>query len=53
MLLGILIYAHWPGSGLWVIGVFVSIELIMQVFFTITAALAVRYLQCTIQNIGQ
>lgn len=28
--LGILIFVQWPISGLWVIGLFVSIELIMQ-----------------------
>jgi uncharacterized membrane protein HdeD (DUF308 family) len=30
VLLGIMIYAEWPISGLWVIGLFVSIEFIMQ-----------------------
>ena len=45
ILLGILIYAQWPVSGLWVIGLFVSIELIMQGISTITVAMAVRSLQ--------
>ena len=30
IMLSILIYAQWPFSGLWVIGLFISIELIMQ-----------------------
>ena len=30
IILGILIYAQWPLSGLWVIGLFISIELIVQ-----------------------
>lgn len=50
ILLGILIYAQWPVSGLWVIGLFVSIELIMQGISTITVALAVRSLQRRIKK---
>lgn len=30
IILGIMIYADWPASGLWVIGLFISIELIIQ-----------------------
>ena len=30
IILGILIYAQWPTSGLWVIGLFISIELMVQ-----------------------
>lgn len=30
LVLGLLIFAQWPISGLWVIGLFVSIELIVQ-----------------------
>jgi len=30
ILLGVMIYAQWPESGLWVIGLFVSIDLIIQ-----------------------
>ena len=45
VLIGILIYAEWPVSGLWVIGLFVSIELIMQGVYTITVALAARSVQ--------
>ena len=45
VLIGILIYAEWPVSGLWVIGLFVSIELIMQGVSTITVALAARSVQ--------
>ena len=30
IVLGIMIYSHWPVSGLWVIGLFISIELIVR-----------------------
>lgn len=30
IILGIMIYSQWPVSGLWVIGLFISIELIIQ-----------------------
>ena len=45
VLLGIMIYAQWPYSGLWVIGLFVSIELLMQGFTMISVALATRSAQ--------
>jgi uncharacterized membrane protein HdeD (DUF308 family) len=45
LLLGIMIYAQWPYSGLWVIGLFVSLELLMQGFTMISMALATRSLQ--------
>lgn len=50
VLIGILIYAEWPVSGLWVIGLFVSIELIMQGVSTITVALAARSIQRKIER---
>jgi len=53
ILLGILIYAQWPVSGLWVIGLFVSIELIMQGISTITVAMAVRSFQRRITKAAQ
>jgi len=30
LLLGVVIFANWPASGLWVIGLLVSIELIAE-----------------------
>ena len=30
ILLGVMIYMEWPASGLWVIGLFISVELIIQ-----------------------
>jgi uncharacterized membrane protein HdeD (DUF308 family) len=42
MLLGFVIFAQWPVSGLWVIGLFVAIELILQGFSMISIARAVR-----------
>lgn len=41
-LLGILILAHWPASGLWVIGLFISIELIVSGWSYIFFAIAIR-----------
>lgn len=42
ILLGIMIIAQWPESGLWVIGLFVAIELIFSGWSTIFIALAAR-----------
>lgn len=53
IILGILIFNQWPVSGLWVIGLFVSIELIMQGITTITVAMSVRSLQRTVKKATQ
>ncbi len=42
VLLGILIIAQWPISGLWVIGLFVAIEMILSGWSYIFVALAAR-----------
>ena len=42
IILGILIYAQWPLSGLWVIGLFISIELIMQGVNAIVLSRAIK-----------
>jgi len=42
IMLGGIIFAEWPVSGLWVIGMFVAIELILQGFSMISIARAVR-----------
>jgi uncharacterized membrane protein HdeD (DUF308 family) len=42
VLLGIMIIAQWPFSGLWVIGLFVAIEMIMSGWSYIFLALAAR-----------
>jgi uncharacterized membrane protein HdeD (DUF308 family) len=42
VILGAMIFAGWPASGLWVLGLFVAIELIMQGVTCITLALAAR-----------
>lgn len=44
IILGFLIFAKWPISGLWVIGFFISIELIMHGFAMIAAARMVKKL---------
>lgn len=41
-MLGLLIYKGWPASGLWVIGLFVGIDLIMDGWAWIMFALALR-----------
>lgn len=40
--LGGIIFAEWPVSGLWVIGMFIAIELILQGFSMISIAWAAR-----------
>jgi uncharacterized membrane protein HdeD (DUF308 family) len=42
ILLGGLILAHWPASGIWVIGLFVAIELIFNGWSYLFVALAAR-----------
>jgi uncharacterized membrane protein HdeD (DUF308 family) len=42
VILGILIIAQWPSSGLWVIGLFISIELLVNGWSYIFLAVAMR-----------
>lgn len=42
IVLGMLIYAQWPASGLWVIGLFVAIEMIMNGWSYVLIGLAAR-----------
>lgn len=42
LILGILIWAQWPVSGLWVIGLFVGIDLIFSGWARVMLALAAR-----------
>jgi len=42
ILLGGMIVAHWPVSGLWVIGLFVAVELILNGWSYVFVALAAR-----------
>lgn len=42
LILGILIWAHWPSTGLWVIGLFIGIDLIVVGWSQIMTAIAVR-----------
>lgn len=42
LLLGMMIYKQWPGSGLWVIGLFIGIELIFNGWAWIMLALGLR-----------
>lgn len=44
IILGIMIFSSWPVSGLWVIGMFVAIEMIFNGWTMITMALAGRQL---------
>jgi uncharacterized membrane protein HdeD (DUF308 family) len=41
-LLGLLVLAQWPASGLWVIGLFLGIDLIFHGFAWIAVALCLR-----------
>ena len=45
MILGVLVYMQWPESGLWVIGMFISIELIIHGFNTIVFSRIVQEVQ--------
>jgi len=46
-LLGVLIYKHWPSSGLWVIGLFVGIEMVFAGWYWIMFASGLRtYNEC-------
>ncbi|RLA19905.1 MAG: HdeD family acid-resistance protein [Gammaproteobacteria bacterium] len=42
ILLGLMILSEWPISGLWAIGLFIAVELIMQGFSMIHIALAAK-----------
>jgi uncharacterized membrane protein HdeD (DUF308 family) len=42
LLLGLMIYKQWPASGLWVIGLFVGIEMIFNGWVWIMLALGLR-----------
>ena len=42
VLLSVIIFAQWPISGLWVIGMFIAIELLFNGLASITLSLAVR-----------
>jgi uncharacterized membrane protein HdeD (DUF308 family) len=47
LLLGILIWTEWPGSSLWVIGLFVGIDLLFHGWSWIILALSVRTYSAT------
>lgn len=42
LILGILIWMHWPATGLWVIGLFIGIDLLVVGWSQIMTAIAVR-----------
>jgi uncharacterized membrane protein HdeD (DUF308 family) len=42
LLLGVLIWRHWPGDGPWVIGILVGIELVFSGWSLVMLGLAVR-----------
>ena len=43
LILGILILAQWPDSGLWIIGLFIAIELLVAGWSTIFMAVSLRH----------
>jgi uncharacterized membrane protein HdeD (DUF308 family) len=47
-LLGLLIYKQWPASGLWVIGLFVGIEMIFNGWSWVMLAIGVRRLPANV-----
>lgn len=42
LLLGILVWVHWPGTAFWIIGLFIGIHLIVTGWAEVMFALAVR-----------
>jgi len=48
IVLGVMIYNHWPAAGLWVIGLFISIELIVRGIDAIILSRQVKKLQNTL-----
>jgi uncharacterized membrane protein HdeD (DUF308 family) len=44
VMLGILIYKHWPASGLWTIGLFVGIEMLFNGWAWIMLAINLRHI---------
>lgn len=44
LVLGILIWAHWPVSALWVVGLFIGIDLVILGWSEVMLAMAVRRL---------
>lgn len=44
LLLGIFVWAHWPSTGLWVIGMFIGIDLIFSGWAQVMLASGVRRL---------
>lgn len=44
LILGILVWAHWPSTGLWIIGLFIGIDLIVVGWSQIMTAIAARAL---------
>jgi uncharacterized membrane protein HdeD (DUF308 family) len=47
LLLGLLIYKQWPFSGLWVIGMFIGIDLILNGWAWIMLSLGIRKIPVT------
>ena len=50
IIFALIIAIKWPLSGLWVIGIFVSIEMLLNGWFLIITALAVKKLNSTKEN---
>jgi uncharacterized membrane protein HdeD (DUF308 family) len=42
LIVGVLIWAHWPGRAMWIIGVFVGFNLLMNGITRLMLTLAVR-----------
>jgi uncharacterized membrane protein HdeD (DUF308 family) len=53
IVLGAMIFAQWPASGFWVIGLFIAIELIMQGWAMVAIAMAAKASTDTVADISQ
>jgi len=52
LILGLLIYRHWPVSGAWVIGLFVGIEMVFNGWTWVMLALGLRKVGQSAQALG-
>ena len=52
LILGILVWIHWPSSGLWIIGLFIGIDLIFSGWAQVMLASGVRHLSAQPAGMG-
>ena len=53
LVLGVMIWRHWPSSGLWVIGLFVGIEMLLYGWSLVMLAIAVKSMPTSAASAAQ